>query len=161
MSDVILLEESRPQAYDVALARYLGSINAAVVFHQLSFWSDKSARNDGWFWKSSLDIQYETGLTDKQIRGAITKLKREELIEVRVMRALGAPTRHFRMLKAFKSALGPVDKPRSDSPERANVIRTKGQIGKLRKGKSITVSNTEDYTDSRERFKKLRDSYRL
>jgi DNA-binding transcriptional MocR family regulator len=150
MSDTILLENSHPQAYDAALAKYLGSIPAAVIFHQLNFWAGKTSRRDGWFWKSSRDLEDETGLSDKQVTLAVKKLKDAGFIEVKLMRAYGAPTRHFRLSKTIKLVIGRRKQPKKSqfpiTPKGNNPITPKGNNPIPPKGESnspITQSNTQ------------------
>lgn len=113
MSNTILLENSHPQSYDAALAKYLKSIPAAVLFHQLKFWSGKGIRRDGWFWKPSSELEEETGMTEDQIRLAIRKLKDAGFIEVKVTKAYGKPTRHFRLSSSLNLVVKPLNRAKT------------------------------------------------
>lgn len=106
--NVIILKDSRPAGYDVALAKHLGSVPAAALFHQLQFWSNRGSRADGWFWKSGTELVDETGVSRRTIDRAIKKLVEAGMIEVRLMRANGAPTRHFKLLKRLDIGIFPI-----------------------------------------------------
>lgn len=157
MSNTIVLENSHPQAYDAALAKYLGSIPAAVLFHQLNFWNGKGARPDGWFWKPSRAIEDETGMTEKQIRLAIKKLKDAGFIEAKVMKAYGKPTRHFRVLLNLELVAKPLKRAKTSVlPKRAFQKRPKGQNEVPQRANDIQ-SNTQSITTvlSTEKLKEI------
>lgn len=102
---VVIMGDARMMAYSVSLSFHLKSIAAAVLFHQLEFWSNKSARGDDWFYKSNRELQSETGLTSDQLRLAVKKLIAAEFIETRVMRAEGHATTHFHILKTMNTTI--------------------------------------------------------
>lgn len=64
----------RPIAYHPRLARLLGSVNAAILFGQLVYWSDKTAHELG-IYKTAAQIEDETGLSAKEQETARNKLK--------------------------------------------------------------------------------------
>lgn len=86
----------RRVAYNPALARLIG-LNEAILFYQLYFWSDKTARKDGWFYKSKEELEDETALTRFQQDQAKCRLKAMGYIDYKVMRANGSPTLHYRV----------------------------------------------------------------
>lgn len=69
----------------------------ALVLKQLVFWSNKTKRTDGYFYKKSEELEQETELSRRQIDRIVTKLVKEELIQTELKRANGAPTRHFKI----------------------------------------------------------------
>jgi hypothetical protein len=64
----------RPIAYHPRLARLLGSVNAAILFGQLVYWSDKTEHELG-IYKTAAQIEDETGLSAKEQETARKKLK--------------------------------------------------------------------------------------
>ncbi len=52
----------RPIAYHPIIAKAFGSVQAAVFWSQLYYWSDKTEDKAGWIYKTSTDIFKETGL---------------------------------------------------------------------------------------------------
>lgn len=64
----------RPIAYHPRLARLLGSVNAAILFGQLVYWSDKTKHELG-IYKTAAQIEDETGLSVKEQETARKKLK--------------------------------------------------------------------------------------
>jgi len=74
-----------------------GDVKAALLLSQIVYWSDKSKRTDGWFWKSFKEWNDELGLTQKVVVRAVSVLKDLGLIETKVKRAMGAPTTHYKV----------------------------------------------------------------
>jgi len=65
----------RTVAYFPALKKITGTINSALFLCQLLYWTDKT--EDGWIWKTSDEIEEETGLTyfeQKTARKTLLKL---------------------------------------------------------------------------------------
>ncbi|MBN3848365.1 hypothetical protein G3N58_16225 [Paraburkholderia sp. Ac-20342] len=65
----VLRELGRPIAYYPFLARYLGGVNAAVLFCQIFYWQDK-ATNELGVHKTSAELEGETGLSYEEQRSA-------------------------------------------------------------------------------------------
>lgn len=63
----------RPIAYHPKLAKLLGSVNAAILFGQLVYWSDKTNHELG-IYKTAEQIEEETGLSPKEQKTARAKL---------------------------------------------------------------------------------------
>lgn len=74
-----------------------GGHTEALVLKQLVFWSNKTKRTDGFFYKKSEELEQETMLTRRQIDRIVDKLIKSDLIEVQRKKANGAPTRHFKI----------------------------------------------------------------
>ena len=72
-----------------------GDIKAALFLSQCIYWSDKVKREDGYFYKDANEWEEETGLTRREQIGARKKLK--TFIDVKLLRANGAPTLHYRV----------------------------------------------------------------
>lgn len=77
--------------------RLAGGHVEALVLKQLVFWSNKTKRTDGFFYKKSEELEQETDLTRRQIDRIVAKLVKENLVETELKRANGAPTRHFKI----------------------------------------------------------------
>lgn len=74
-----------------------GEYHLAVFLNQLIYWSDKSHRNDGYFYKKNDDWKEEILLSDYQIRRATKKLKEMGFIETALKKANGTPTTHYKV----------------------------------------------------------------
>ncbi|MDP4105302.1 MAG: conserved phage C-terminal domain-containing protein [Bacillota bacterium] len=74
-----------------------GDLTAALVLNQIVFWSDKTKRNDGFFYKSYKEWQEETTLSERQVRYAVKKLKEKNIVETKLKKANGAPTLHYKL----------------------------------------------------------------
>ncbi|MGF6643134.1 hypothetical protein [Paraburkholderia sp. GAS82] len=70
----VLRELGRPIAYYPYLSRYLGGVNACVLFCQLFYWQDKAFSELG-VHKTSEELQHETGLSYEEQRAARTALR--------------------------------------------------------------------------------------
>jgi hypothetical protein len=70
----VLRELGRPIAYYPFLARYLGGVNAAVLFCQIFYWQDKATSELG-VYKTVDELEEETGLSYEEQRAARTKLR--------------------------------------------------------------------------------------
>lgn len=143
------------QHYDAGLAKTLRSVPAAIIYWQLWFWHTKTKRRDGYFWKTVTELTDETGLTSKQVRLAIEKLKKAGIIDVKLLRAMGHATNHYKILKAHQGALvsyknrtkQPVDNSLPDS-QKGKLGVPKGQTIVLPKGQTNNSLNTHTNTQS-------------
>jgi len=86
----------RRVAYNPEVAKIIG-LNEAILLGQLDYWSDKTVRTDGWFWKTKQELTDETCLSRFQQDQARKKLEKLGLVESKVMRAMGKPTLHYRI----------------------------------------------------------------
>jgi DnaD/phage-associated family protein len=85
---------SAPKLY----VRYTGDITSAILLNQIVFFSDKSKRTDGFFYKSYKEWEEESCLSERQVRYAAKKLKDMGIIDTKLMKANGAPTVHYKLL---------------------------------------------------------------
>ena len=76
---------------------FTGDLTTAVVLNQIVFWSDKTKRTDGFFYKSYKEWTEETCLTERQVRYAVKKLKEMGFLETELKRANNAPTVHYKL----------------------------------------------------------------
>ena len=74
-----------------------GDLTTALLLNQIVFYSDKSKRNDGYFYKTYKDWEQEILLTERQVRNSANKLKKMGLIETKLMKANGSPTVHYKL----------------------------------------------------------------
>ena len=70
-----LVLSDRPIAFNPELARAFGSINEALFFQQITYWSDKGD-NPEWIYKSQVELKHETCLLAYQQKQARNYLKR-------------------------------------------------------------------------------------
>ncbi len=75
-----------------------GNLAEAILLNQIVFYSDKSNRKDGFFYKTHEQWAEEICLTERQVRHATKKLKEKNLIETKLLKANGAPTVHYKLL---------------------------------------------------------------
>ena len=71
----------------------------ALMLSQLIYWSDKGKQEDGYIYKSDADWEKEIGVSRRQSRRARKRLCELGLIEIKIKKANGAPTVHYRLKK--------------------------------------------------------------
>jgi len=69
---------------------------AGLFLSEVVWNTDKSARDDGFFWKSAREWKEELELSYAQVKRITSQLEAAGLIETRLMKAQGAPTMHYR-----------------------------------------------------------------
>jgi len=132
----------RPVAYYPLYAEITGSIPAGVLLSQLMYWFSKKDK----FFKTASDIQDETYLTEKQLRGAKTKIKSLDFITVTI-EGLPAKTYYEIDWNAYeKSVQTTLDK-------RAELEPTKGRNTDVQKGQAITKSTAKNTAKKKETVK--------
>lgn len=123
MKNKIYLELGRAIAFHVNLAKALGGINEALFVQQLYYWSDKGNREDGLIYKTKIEWQEETFLTPKQQDVIVSKLKKMNVLETKVMRdPSGNTTLHYKL------DFGILQKVISGNDERYVPEHTKGNF---------------------------------
>lgn len=94
-----LIRQAAGQANVLTIPRVFitlsGSIPSALFLSQVIYWSDRSGRADGWFYKTTRDWQEEIALSRREVEAARAALK--GIIETKVMKANGVPTLHYRV----------------------------------------------------------------
>lgn len=70
-----LREVGRPVAYYPRLARFLGSVNAAILFAQLHYWHDRGSDTELGVYKTSQELTEETGLSYREQATARAQLR--------------------------------------------------------------------------------------
>lgn len=76
-----LTDVGRPIAYFPKLKRITGSTTATILLCQFIYWRGKEADPEGWLYKTSDDIERETGLTYKEQKTARSALVSAGLLE--------------------------------------------------------------------------------
>ncbi|WP_105992218.1 DnaD domain-containing protein [Staphylococcus chromogenes] len=70
---------------------------SAALLNQMVYWSDRTTRHDGYFYKSYNEWFEELHLTEYQVRRATKKLKSFGFVETALKKANGAPTLHYKV----------------------------------------------------------------
>lgn len=76
----------RPIAFYPGLRKITGSTNATIFLCQFVYWTGKENSKDGWIYKTSNEIEEETGLSYDEQKTARAKLKQAGLIKERYAR---------------------------------------------------------------------------
>lgn len=74
-----------------------GDYQSAILLNQIVFWSDRTKRKDGFFYKSYKDWEQEILLTQYQVKRATSHLKKLGLVDTKLKRANNAPTTHYKI----------------------------------------------------------------
>ena len=85
-------------SFPVVYLKVTEDLNTALLLNQLVFWSDKSKRTDGFFYKTYGEWHEEIHLSEYQVRRSIKKLKELNIVETKLKKANGSPTLHYRVL---------------------------------------------------------------
>ncbi|QDX06957.1 conserved phage C-terminal domain-containing protein [Staphylococcus saprophyticus] len=70
---------------------------SAALLNQMVYWSDRTNRKDGYFYKSYNEWYEELHLTEYQVRRATKKLKGLGFVDTALKKANGAPTLHYKV----------------------------------------------------------------
>nr|DAX45348.1 MAG TPA: DnaD [Caudoviricetes sp.] len=104
---------------------------SAALLNQMIYWSDRTSRNDGYFYKSYNEWYEELHLTEYQVRRATKKLKGLGFVETALKKANGAPTLHYKV----------------DTKEISEWILKKLQNGNLRNFRMDSEETQESLTE--------------
>ena len=74
-----------------------GDYPTAALLNQMIFWSDKTKRTDGFFYKTYEDWEEETTLSEYQVRRSSKRLKELGVLETKLKKANGSPTLHYKV----------------------------------------------------------------
>lgn len=91
------ITKERVVSFHPELAEVLDGIEEALFWEQLYYWSDKGKRPDGFIYKTKEEIQKETYLTRTQQDRVRKKLVNKGLLEIKIHRANGSPTIHYKV----------------------------------------------------------------
>lgn len=92
--------QSNVIAVPAIFKKWLGSYNAAVMFSQIIYWNSRTEDAEGWFYKSYKEWESEIFLTEKEARTTIEYLEKLNLIETKISKVSGNPTKHFKLISA-------------------------------------------------------------
>ena len=128
-------------------------IKSALLLSQLIYWSDRTADRNGWIYKSHKDWQTELGLNRYFLDKARDRLIQLGLIEVKIKKANGSPTMHFRVkadalgktLNSLLRATEP-DKTKCRNLANGNARVWPNKMSKF--SKSLTETTTEITTQT-------------
>ena len=95
------------------------------------YWSDRTSRKDGYFYKSYNEWYEELHLTEYQVRRATKKLKSFGFVDTALKKANGAPTLHYKV----------------DTKEVSEWILKKLQNGNLRNSRMDSEETQESLTE--------------
>ncbi|XOD82273.1 conserved phage C-terminal domain-containing protein [Staphylococcus epidermidis] len=103
----------------------------AALLNQMIYWSDRTSRKDGYFYKSYNEWYEELHLTEYQVRRATKKLKSFGFVDTALKKANGAPTLHYKV----------------DTKEVSEWILKKLQNGNLRNSRMDSEETQESLTE--------------
>lgn len=102
-----VFEDPKVVAFKPQIAHYLGSIEAALYFQQLSHWQKYAKRSDGYFYKTAKEMEEETCISEKKQRRCREQLVAIGWLDVKKVMANGSPTYHFKVLVRSLGVLVP------------------------------------------------------
>lgn len=124
----------------------------AAVLNQLVFWSGKSSRDDGWFYKGHQELAGEIGLSEDQVQRVVKKLRQKYLpnaIEVANRKVNGTPVNHYRIIG--DALIAEIFPSHMDSAESRN--------GKREDAESTTQNCGKETAESRNGNREDAESY--
>jgi hypothetical protein len=134
----LLIGVGRPVAYYPKMRRITGSTNATIFLCQFAYWTGKEASGDGWIYKTSKEIEEETGLSYKEQTTA-----REKLVAAGLLSERYARLDHQMHFKLNQEAIDEKWRTsQTDIPE-----PTDGKMANTPTGCSL-ISNTETTTEN-------------
>lgn len=135
-----LTEVGRPVAYYPALRRITKSVTASILLCQFLYWRGKQSDPNGWLYKTSAEIEEETGLSYEEQKTARSKLK-----------ALGILQEHYARLDhelRFKLNIDAINAAWEGSRTRESHIPEQGNPTFGKKGKPCSYNESEITTES-------------
>ena len=82
---------------NIAYVDFTGDIETALFLSQVIYWTDRTTRKDGFFYKTDEEWREEIRLSKYAIRKARKKLEEMGILETKVKKANGNPTVHYRL----------------------------------------------------------------
>jgi len=124
-----------------------GDVKAALLLSQIVYWSDKSIRTDGWFWKSYPEWHEELAIPKRTAVRKVELLKDMGLIETQVKRAMGAPTTHYKVnMQAISDLI--MSKWENDNANWHDPIVPKWHDGKCQNGTMDSAKTAQSLTET-------------
>ena len=131
-----------------------GDHHSALLLSQLLYWSDRSANREGWVYKTHADWHGELGLNRYYLDKAKKRLRELGFIEVKVKKANGNPTMHFKvnesalsgaLMKLLGKVAGEGDKSKGERAAEGNA-----EVGqKEMRERDITLTETTTETTAK------------
>lgn len=125
-----------------------GDVIGALFLSQSVYWSDKSKRDDGWFYKSAKEWKEETGITSHQVTRIANDLQELHLIDCELRKANGAPTKHYRvnMNELMQRVLRFFENQKIENPilQKAEIQFTKSENPLTETTQEITTENNSE-----------------
>jgi len=122
----------RTIAYHPDLALALGSVPAAVILSQLLYWHGKQADPDGWIKKTAVELEEETGVTERQQETTRPAMIEAGLVEFQRRGVPAMPfyrVNHNKIIELYLSRAGETSFPQTgkqESPVKGNLIPPNG-----------------------------------
>jgi len=140
----------RPIAFNRDFVSFGVGITGALFLSQCVYWSKRTEDNNGWFFKTALDWEDETGMSRREQETARKKLKELGLIEEK---RAGTPAKlYYRVVTNKIAQMLQTSKRESAKQDYTNVPNKMQQMCQtLYKDTEITTENT---TDIKEKDKK-------
>ena len=148
------MDAKPPIAFHREIAQTFG-INGALYIQQLYHWRDRGHRKDGFIYKSKGEFQKETCLTAKQQDKIRKRLEREGLLDVKLLKANGAPTLHYKLnVPAVQKALREGAKNRDNRmcPNGIMELTQKVDTSMPKGKKPVTETTTEITTEKKKKY---------
>ncbi|WP_318520658.1 hypothetical protein [Photobacterium leiognathi] len=129
-----------------------GDLNQAAVLSQLVFWSGRTTRTDGWFYKRHEQLADELGFSVDQVRYALKKLKTRlsGSLETARKKADGVPTVHYKFNESklmeaifFNQDFDSVNLPNGNGNITESIRGSHRNLGNGKITESINRSNTD------------------
>ena len=133
--------KERPIAFYAEIARELKSINAAIFYQQIRYWSDKGHRDDGWIYKTAEEIERETTLTEDKQRICKKKLIEKGWIKAEKFLLKGSMVWHYKLLIDFSFSMHPTGIIPVATPENPSCTTPENPSSSIQR---IHTENTAD-----------------
>lgn len=123
---------------------------AGLFLDRILWWSDKSSREDGFFWKKADEWEQELFISYAQIKRLTGILEKKGFIETKIQRANGAPTLHYRpvlssIINAIKSKFKKVEIQESRNSEKSEMEIEESLKSEIQESSiSITAKTSKD-----------------
>lgn len=123
-----------------------GDYPTAALLNQLIFWSDKSKRTDGYFYKKYDEWHDELLLSDYQIRRITKKLEEMNFITTALKKANGTPTKHYKInMEEIEKAIMKKLNNENSRNSTMDSKETKYSLDSKETKESLTVNYTDNY----------------
>ena len=125
-----------------------GSLDGALLLSQIIFWSDKTKRPDGYFYKTYAEWEVETTLSKYKVNKHVKAMKAAGFLETKKRKVDGSPTLHYKFdFIVFETWIGIRWKPKVKNLTLENA---KVRNGKLRNFTKESEETSLSYKESEE-----------